>query len=97
METWALRMCLLEMELARRITTLLKAGSYHMMPRCWCICSAKEMCGVSWLFQCSRFVGQGVAHGGSQYCKLMPRRTHAILGKQFGRRAAVISIIPLTD
>jgi hypothetical protein len=30
--------------------------------------------------------------------KLMPRRSHAILGEQFGRRAAVISIIPpLTD
>jgi hypothetical protein len=28
----------------------------------------------------------------------VPRRSHAILGKQFGRRAAVISIIPpLTD
>jgi hypothetical protein len=33
METWALRMCLLEMELARRLELLLKAGNYHMMSR----------------------------------------------------------------
>lgn len=33
METWALRMCLLEMALARRIELLVRAGNYHILPR----------------------------------------------------------------
>jgi len=43
----------------------IEGWNYHMLPGGWCVWCAEEMCGVSWLFQCSRFVVQGIAHGGS--------------------------------